>query len=410
MPPSLTAAGLDAFVAESDRRGGPGATACEAYWQGFSYAPAVTADQSLDPFSEAYVKQQLALHRELSGKGFDQARNELVPFALLDHVSAINPYNHPDPSVLALHVQRLSKAFRLTGAKRDAHLLDMGCGWGLSSEAAAYLGLQVTAVDISESFVALVNARAARSGWPIQAVQSSFDDYRPVVEHDVILFYECFHHAVRPWTLLETMARNLSVPDGRLSLAGEPVNDIWWKNWGLRLDALSVYCMRKFGWFESGWSLPFLHEMFDRAGLDLHVHADPDGEIGYTLIGTLRRGVRQPMTEILPQGRSEGLHIEGGAAWMADRARLEVPFPDGTGRAWLEITNSRGRPVRVAISQGGTTLIEGLLKTGVTRLPIQPGDGIPEIILEAETWRPSAELGVNDDRLLSLHLSAVVFD
>lgn len=35
---------------------------------------------------------------------------------------------------------------------------------------------------------------------------------------------------------------------------------------GLRLDALSVYCIHKFGWFESGWSLGFLKRMIVDAG------------------------------------------------------------------------------------------------------------------------------------------------
>lgn len=407
---SVTAATLDTFVAESDRLGGPGNPECEAYWQGFSYSPTAEVDQSLDPFSEAYVEQQLGLHKELSGKGFDQSQNELVEFSLPDHISAVNPYNHPDPAALAMHVQRLSKAFRLAGVKRDGHLLDMGCGWGLSSEVAAYLGLRVTAVDINESFVALVNARAARSGLRIQATQSSFDDYRPGAEHDVILFYECLHHAVRPWTLLATMARTLSVPHGQLILAGEPINDIWWKHWGLRLDALSVYCMRKFGWFESGWSLAFLQQVFERVGLDLEVHTDPDGEIGYTIIGKSRRGSRRAVAAMLGETLSEGLKIEGDMAWMEGHAWLEIPFPVGSNRAWLEISNNRGKEISATLRQAGRAIFEGAIPAGQVRILIDRADGLPRISLDAETWKPAEELGVADERVLSLHLTAIVFD
>ncbi|MBU6296156.1 MAG: methyltransferase domain-containing protein, partial [Planctomycetes bacterium] len=41
-----------------------------------------------------------------------------------------------------------------------ASILDMGCGWGLSSEAMAFSGASVTAVDINPQFVELIEKRA----------------------------------------------------------------------------------------------------------------------------------------------------------------------------------------------------------------------------------------------------------
>ena len=409
LPLQIKESDLDAFVADSDRLGGPGSPACEAWWAGFSYIPTLQVDQSLDPFSEAYVDQQLALHVEMSGKAFDQAVNELAPFALEPHIQAVNPYNHPNPAELAMHVQRLSKAFRLAGVKLDDHLLDMGCGWGLSSEVAAYLGLRVTAVDINPNFVALVNARAERSGWRIKAVQSAFDDYKPVGGHDAVLFYECLHHAVRPWTLLQTMANNLSLPDGRLILAGEPFNTAWWKHWGLRLDALSVYCIRKFGWFESGWSLEFMEAVFARVGLRCEVHTDPDGVIGYTFIGIPARGVRQRMPDILAETPHENLPREQDAALLSGEGWFEAPFPEGSDRAWLEIANYRGKPITAIVRNGKIVVFKGEMSPGENRILLERRPGLNRIEIEAETWSPSEELGLPDDRHLSLHLTGIVF-
>lgn len=400
---------LDAFVAESDRLGGPGSPACEAYWQNFSYTPTIEVDQSLDPFSEAYVDQQLALHREMSGRAFDQSVNELSTFQMEAHVRAPNPYAHPNPAELGMHVQRLSKAFRLAGVKLNDHLLDMGCGWGLSSEVAAYLGLRVTSVDINPDFVALVNARAERSGWRIKAVQSAFDDYKPAGGHDAVLFYECLHHAVRPWTLLQTMADTLSLPDGRLILAGEPFNTAWWTNWGLRLDALSVYCIRKFGWFESGWSLEFMEAVFARIGLRSEVHADPDGVIGYTVIGVPTRGVRRAMLDVLAGTPHEDLHAEQDAALLSGKGWFDAPFPEGSDRAWLEISNYRGKPVATIIRNGKSVVFKGEMAPGGNKVLLERSPGANKIAIEAETWSPAEELGLNDDRLLSLHLTGIVF-
>jgi len=61
---------------------------------------------------------------------------------------------------------------------------------------------------------------------------------------------------------------NFLKPNGKITFAGEPINS-WWKSWGMRLDFLSVYCIRKFGWFENGWTKEFISECFNRVGFNL---------------------------------------------------------------------------------------------------------------------------------------------
>src|SRR5438874_7739184 len=102
------------------------------------------------------------------------------------------------------------------------------------------MGFQVIGVVVNPLFVELVNRRAKRLGYDISAKCSTFDDYELDRKFDLIFFYECLHHAVRPWVLLDKLARNLT-EIGRVALAGEPINDFWWKSWGMRLDAMSVY-------------------------------------------------------------------------------------------------------------------------------------------------------------------------
>ncbi|HWI84938.1 MAG TPA: class I SAM-dependent methyltransferase, partial [Sphingomonas sp.] len=248
------------------------------------YRSDIVVDQSLDPFGEDYVGQQLALYREMSGREFNQQSNEHTTFDVATHVAAINPYDHGSPGGLAQHIERLSRAIRFGAPPRGGRFLDMGCGWGLSSEVAAYCGLAVTAVDVNPDFVDLVNRRAERLGLNIAARQGEFDTFESDDRFAMILFYECFHHALRPWTLLARMARLLA-PEGRIVLAGEPINSHWWTHWGLRLDPLSVYCIHKFGWLESGWSAEFLKSSFQRAGLSVQISDHPEGEIGFTVIG-----------------------------------------------------------------------------------------------------------------------------
>jgi ubiquinone/menaquinone biosynthesis C-methylase UbiE len=276
---------LEEFVAESDRRGGPESPETEKYWKDLEYVPKVVVDKSLDPFGDEYLNQQLVLYTEISGRHLNQNENEHVNFELNKHISARNPYDHPDPTRLAIHMIRLCSALRLANKHRGARLLDMGCGWGLSSELASYLGFEVHALDVNRDFIKLVDERSLRLNLGIKSIHSSFDEFVTEEKFDIVLFYECLHHAVTPWTLLEKMARVL-VDQGKILLCGEPINEFWWPTWGLRSDPLSVYCVRKFGWFESGWSKDFILKCLDRALLNATFVPAADPELGPIIIAS----------------------------------------------------------------------------------------------------------------------------
>ena len=254
------------FVARSDALGGPGVAACEAYWAevGFDFGPLAMPD---DPFSEEYVAAQIKFYEAMSGRRLDQGLNEISNIDIPAHVRSSNPYGWPAPGELATHIGRLSAAVKAGAPPRGAKMLDMGCGWGLSAEICAYFGMSVTAVDISPDFVSLVRQRAEAGKRDIEVVQATFDDFASDKIFDMILFYECFHHAVRPWEVLKRMRRMMGSRSA-LVLAGEPINDFW-PHWGIRLDHLSIYCVHKFGWFESGWSRRFLEDMFARVGFSV---------------------------------------------------------------------------------------------------------------------------------------------
>ena len=206
----ITPEQLDQFVAESDRLGGPENPETKEYWKDFEYVPKVIVDKSLDPFGNEYLNQQLILYTEISGRTLNQKENEYAHFDLNKHIAARNPYDRiMPPTTLALHLTRLCLALRIANKPRGAKLLDMGCGWGLSSELGSYLGFEIHALDINRDFTRLVDERSRRLNLGIKVIHSSFDDFVTEEKFDIVLFYECLHHAVTPWTLLENMARIL---------------------------------------------------------------------------------------------------------------------------------------------------------------------------------------------------------
>ncbi|MCZ3377711.1 methyltransferase domain-containing protein [Rhizobium sp. AG207R] len=277
---------LDQFAIECDRLGGPEHPDAVRAMGNFSLTFDTEIDIRLDPFSDAYFEQQLALYSEISGRSFEPAKGELTPIDAVKHSQGANPFLSTDVSAMASHVRTIATVMTVANLPAGARILDLGCGWGLSSEIMAFCGATIDAVDINPPFVQLVNLRAAPRNYDIKARQGEFDNLQAQGTYDLILFYECLHHASKPWELIERVKPFLS-KTGKIAFAGEPINDLWWPHWGLRLDHLSVYCIRKFGWFESGWSEGFIRSCFRRAGLDVVIYPRiglRNGPIGYAML------------------------------------------------------------------------------------------------------------------------------
>lgn len=239
-------------------------------------------DKHIDPFSKEYFDKQMHLYKSITGSDIDQKVTELTSFDFNQHVNAINPYAHQPAHVMGMHSARLSLAFMHSKLSSDDKLLDMGCGWGLSSEIGAYLGLNVLGIDINQKFCELINARAKKNNLRISAKIGTFEEIPTNDLFDGILYYECLHHATKLWEALEASFIKLK-KGGKLILAGEPINNIW-KNWGLRTDALSMYCIGKHGWFESGWSMEFLEYCIKKVGYSSINKYCYDGNIGWIVI------------------------------------------------------------------------------------------------------------------------------
>lgn len=403
-----TSTDLDQFVSISDSLGGPGSPACNDFWAGFTYEPRHQVDQSLDPFSEAYVADQVVLYEEISGRKYDVQKNELTEFDVALHIMAANPYNHPDPTVLAVHLQRLSRALRYAAPQRGEVLLDMGCGWGLSSELAAYLGLSVVAVDVNPSFIHLVRERAKSGKRTIAAEVATFESFSPAEPADIALFYECLHHAVRPWIVAARIAAGLK-HGGRIVLAGEPINDIWWKHWGMRLDPISVYCIRKFGWFESGWSLAFIKQVLHRAGFTPRSYQSDDPELGYVVIGDKLERHNVPAAAIAGLFATSGSVFDDKFLIFSGAGSLTLSFPVEMHTAVLNVVNFRGRELRVLIADGEKMLFQANMRPGETTITVPQQEQPSDLRLEVERWMPDEETHSGDRRILGLHLQSIDF-
>lgn len=294
---------LDQFVEDIDNLGGIMHENSKDLISGFSLEFETSVNETLDPFSEEYFSQQIALYKEISGRELDQSSGEMTEVPR--HIFTPNPYGSRDPNFILQHTNAVTKAMLLANIQEGDKILDLGCGWGLSTETIGFSGVGIHAIDINPNFISLVNERCSERHIDITTTVSNFDNFETDQLYDIAFFYECLHHSIKPWKTIQHIAKFLT-DDARIVFAGEPINETW-PNWGVRLDALSIYCIRKFGWFESGWSPRFIKKCFSFVGWDLKLH--PNIGLRGTDIGCAVRKSQSHLNPELALGREESHKI-----------------------------------------------------------------------------------------------------
>jgi 2-polyprenyl-3-methyl-5-hydroxy-6-metoxy-1,4-benzoquinol methylase len=108
----------------------------------------------------------------------------------------------------------MSRSTDLSGLR----LLDVGCGLGVVSLAAARAGALVTAVDREAVPLEFLRSSAARNGTPLEAIEGSFPEALGGRTFDVVVAAELLYEVSNFSTLAQGLARCLS-PGGRLLMA-----------------------------------------------------------------------------------------------------------------------------------------------------------------------------------------------
>ena len=223
----------------------------------------------------------------------------------------------------------------------------------------------------------------------------------------MIYCFEAFHHARDFRSTLSRLSRRLR-PEGKFILFGEPfIDESMWPTWGLRLDPLSIYCIAKFGWWESGWTRAFMASVFRSAGL-LASFVDEGSDLERYMVGSI--GGRYSVDQLSYRPVIDG--------WARDRtylvsrgdSRLEfyrplreivlgienfAPF-----ELWVRFESpALTAPVTINLARGPNQIA----------LPIStsPQPDPWEIRISSQTWNPHQELGAGEERDLSFHLESV---
>ncbi len=234
----------------------------------------------LDPFSESYRAGVLDLYLLLRGQGgnYQAERDEASEtMPITNPFTDMAPWNFSDVRLTSefLHAWGQILRFLDIAPSQRPRVLEYGCASGQFLLMLARMGIDAFGVDIDERMLDLLRAQAEATGVQVPAEQAEFGEGFGEERFDRIIFFESFHHALDTPKLLHRLRRRLK-PGGRLVLCGEPImsspNQILPYPWGPRLDGLSVYCIRQYGWMELGFTRDFLGEAMQRAGWTMQEH------------------------------------------------------------------------------------------------------------------------------------------
>jgi SAM-dependent methyltransferase len=237
---------------------------------------------NMDPFSAEYRDAAMKLYLNLRGRGnggYDVARDECTQSTMPpDLWTGLPPWSFRDPRLISEFVFSWAQIMRLLEVKPGDHVIEYGPGSGQLLLMLARSGVKAYGVDINEPSLAAIREQARILQLDVSLERNVFGEGFGEQIFDGIVFFEAFHHAFDFEFLLRRLRERVRL-GGRIVLSGEPVVPHPIPHvpypWGPRLDGLSIFCIRRYGWMELGFTQNFLSEAFWRAGWQLESHPFP---------------------------------------------------------------------------------------------------------------------------------------
>jgi SAM-dependent methyltransferase len=213
-----------------------------------------------DPFSPAFRDAQLRLYERIAGRAYRAKESETSRLSAAEVTRRPYPFSTGSSRVVGDYFTLLGFVLSTLDLEPGATVIELGPGWGHTTRALLQVGCDVTAVEVDDGFAAALEGSGAK------VVRADMLEFTPSAPVDVVLFFESFHHASDPVALLSRLVSWLA-PGGLVCFAAEPIDSAFSMPWGVRLDGLSAWSIRRHGWLELGFRPDFFFELLDRAGL-----------------------------------------------------------------------------------------------------------------------------------------------
>ena len=231
---------------------------------GFRFDPGIKLPA--DPHSPEYAAAQRRLYELVAGRQtYESAKNEWVQLDLKHHVDSPFPYATRSSVTVGEQLMAIGFLTRVLDLKPGDRILEFGPGWGNTTIQFRQMGYPVTAVDVNPLFLDVIRLRLQKLGLDVDTAAADMLEYRSPTPFERIVFFECFHHCADHVQMIRNLDR-LVAPGGMVVFGGEPITDDCSVPWGLRLDGMSVWSTRKYGWLELGFRTDYFRDLLRRHG------------------------------------------------------------------------------------------------------------------------------------------------
>ena len=224
-----------------------------------------------DPFSEEYIQAQMDLYSLVSGKKYS-IENEFSEFIFEERLNNPFPYFTESPTTVGDQLIGIGFLIRSMALPPKSNIIEFGAGWGETTYHLGMMGYNITVVDVEKKFLDLITTKLNKNNRNVEVIQEDMLKFRSSLKYDAALFYESFHHCSNPFTFLDHLY-DMIKDTGIICFAAEPIvrgfAEYLPYSWGIRLDGMSVWSMRKFGWLEFGFEQSFFIEMLNRSGFSV---------------------------------------------------------------------------------------------------------------------------------------------
>jgi SAM-dependent methyltransferase len=224
-------------------------------------------DPPADPFSPAYAGWTWDLYHRISGRATYASESEGSPFDLQAAIACPYPYQTGSSLLVGRDLIARGHLMRCIGDalahRSPLRVVEFGPGWGNLTNDLVATGADVTAVEIDEKFCALITERCQGPG-TLRVVNDDMLNFATTEPFDAAVFFESFHHCSDHVAML-TRLHDIVRPDGVVFFASEPVQRMPYP-WGPRLDGLSVWSSRTYGWLELGFDDEYFNRALARTG------------------------------------------------------------------------------------------------------------------------------------------------
>jgi len=361
-------------------------------------------DFPADPYSPEYAAAQMQMYSALSGRtAYDPWINEHSSFDLGQAKWSPFPYFTHSPTTVGDQLIAQGFLIRAMNLRPGARVIEFGPGWGNITLHLAQMGYRVTAVEIEKDFVELIRSRASTLGVEVNLVNQDMLLFQPSEQYDAALFFESFHHCVDHLRLL----RNLGImiaPDGLIAFASEPIGDYPYP-WGfVRSDGLTLWSIRRFGWFELGFDSSYFLRTLLLFGWLPRRHTSDVTPMADVIIARKSQGYYNPCELTLPPDEAiTWASPEPGHRFTTAKSIMSC-VQSCSIRA-IEFCLSNFAPFELKVTLGAGRTVRQVKLAGQSQkalVCVEPNDWQGQVTICSQTWCPAKVYGTTDQRTLGV--------